>query len=264
MQFPFIKYQGTGNDFVIIDNRDLRFPKDDVSLIEKICTRRFGVGADGLMLVENADGYAFRMVYYNSDGRQSTMCGNGGRCIAAFAVAQGIAPEEGVFIAIDGPHEYSFTEAGQVRLKMIDVTSIERSESDLIMNTGSPHFVRFVPDVAGCNIVEIGRSVRYSDRFKQEGINVNIVEIGDGHARMRTYERGVEDETFSCGTGTVAAALSVALERELQLGTVAISTPGGALKVHFQREGDHFKEIYLEGPATQVFSGVLETDLVGN
>jgi len=260
MQFPFIKYQGTGNDFVIIDNRDLRFPKYDVSLIEKICTRRFGVGADGLMLVENADGFAFRMVYYNSDGRQSTMCGNGGRCIAAFAVAEDIAPEEGVFIAIDGPHEYSFTEAGQVRLKMIDVTAIERVGTDLIMNTGSPHYVRFVPQVAGCDMVEIGRSVRYNDRFKAEGINVNIVEIAEGQARMRTYERGVEDETFSCGTGTVAAALSVAVQQQLGEGTVLLETKGGLLKVHFQKRGNHFTNIYLEGPATQVYAGVLETD----
>jgi diaminopimelate epimerase len=264
MQFPFTKYQGTGNDFVIIDNRALRFPKEDVSLIEKICTRRFGVGADGLMLVENADGYAFRMVYYNADGRQSTMCGNGGRCIAAFAVSHGIAPQAGQFVAIDGPHDYSFTEEGQVQLKMIDVSSIERIENDLIMNTGSPHFVRFTTNVAGCDMVQIGRSVRYSDRFKDGGINVNVVELGEDHAQMRTYERGVEDETYSCGTGTVAVALSVALKKEIHSGTVAISTRGGALKVHFQREGNEFKEIYLEGPATKVYSGVLETDLFGS
>lgn len=261
MQFPFIKYQGTGNDFVIIDNRALLFPKDDVSLIEKICARRFGVGADGLMLVENADGYAFRMVYYNSDGRQSTMCGNGGRCIAAFSVSQGIAPKEGQFIAIDGPHDYSFTEDGQVRLKMIDVSEVERSGNDLIMDTGSPHFVRFTTDVSGCDMVQIGKSVRYSDRFRDGGINVNIVALNDDQVQMRTYERGVEDETYSCGTGTVAVALSVAIEKDMSSGTVPISSRGGDLKVHFRRDGNSFKDIYLEGPAVEVFSGVLETDL---
>jgi diaminopimelate epimerase len=259
MKFQFSKYQGTGNDFVIIDNRAGIFPQENIDLIKQICTPKTGVGADGLMLVEQADGFDFRMVYFNSDGRQSTMCGNGGRCIAAFAVAEGIAPRQGAFIAVDGPHEYSFTEGDEVVLKMTDVSDIEFQDADLIMNTGSPHFVRFVEDVKACDMVSIGKSVRYHERFLKEGINVNIVDLLSGQAHMRTYERGVEDETYSCGTGTVAAALSIALQQEIQDGIIPIQTKGGLLKVHFKRRGKTFYDICLQGPAKVVFTGTLDT-----
>lgn len=260
MQFGFQKFQGTGNDFVIIDNRMLTFPKNDIQLIERICDRRFGIGADGLMLVEEAEEFDFKMVYYNSDGRQSTMCGNGGRCISAFAFQNGIAEENGQFVAIDGPHDYAINEEGLVKLNMIDVNEIEKSGDDYIMFTGSPHYVRFVKGLADADMYGGGQSVRYSDRFAKEGINVNFVEKTDGICAVRTYERGVEDETYSCGTGTVAAALSIAEEFDLTKGPVNLSTKGGLLNVYFNKKEKAYSDIWLEGPAKFVFEGVLNLE----
>lgn len=257
MLFNFQKYQGTGNDFIIIDNRDLKFPKDDIQIIERICDRRFGIGADGLMLVENADGYDFKMVYYNSDGRQSTMCGNGGRCIAAFVMKNKIANEKGQFVAIDGPHDYTINQEGLVRLNMIDVNKIEKSDGDFILFTGSPHYVKFVDNVENTDIFNDGRSIRYNEKYKQEGINVNFVEKDKNVCKLRTYERGVEDETYSCGTGTVAAALSIAEKFNLSNGPIHLETKGGSLNVYFEKKDEVYSDIWLEGPAKFVFEGVL-------
>ncbi|HUH75679.1 MAG TPA: diaminopimelate epimerase [Chitinophagales bacterium] len=258
MHFNFQKYQGTGNDFVILDNRDFKFPKDDIQLIERICDRRFGVGADGLMLVENADGFDFRMVYYNSDGRQSTMCGNGGRCIAAFVMNNKIAGSKGQFIAIDGPHDYVINEEGLVKLNMIDVNDIELSGEDYILFTGSPHYVKFVDDLQNADMYNGGKSIRYNDRFKQEGINVNFVEKNEHTCALRTYERGVEDETYSCGTGTVAAALSIAEKFNMHNGPIHLETKGGLLNVYFEEKDGAYSNIWLEGPVKFVFDGVLD------
>lgn len=259
MQFEFQKFQGTGNDFVIIDNRSLTFPKDDVALIEKICDRRFGIGADGLMLVENAEGFDFKMVYYNSDGRQSTMCGNGGRCISAFSFMNQIAQNKGRFIAIDGPHDYSINEEGFVKLNMIDVQDIEKVQDDFVMFTGSPHYVKFVDGLDQADMYQGGKAIRYSERFTKEGINVNFVEKSENICAVRTYERGVEDETYSCGTGTVAAALSIAEKFDITKGPVHLNTKGGSLNVYFERQRGGYKEIWLEGPAKFVFKGILDT-----
>lgn len=258
MQFNFQKYQGTGNDFVIIDNRDLKFPKEDIPIIERICDRRFGVGADGLMLVENAEGYDFKMVYYNSDGRQSTMCGNGGRCIAAFVLNNKIANPQGQFIAIDGLHDYTINAEGLVKLNMINVNQIEVSGEDFIMFTGSPHYVKFVEDLENADMYNGGRTIRYNDRFSQEGINVNFVEKNENICALRTYERGVEDETYSCGTGTVAAALSIAEKFNLHSGPIQLATKGGELNVYFEKKNGAYSDIWLEGPAKFVFDGVID------
>ena len=260
MQFNFQKYQGTGNDFVIIDNRDLKFPKEDIQVIERICDRRFGVGADGLMLVENAEGYDFKMVYYNSDGRQSTMCGNGGRCISAFVLNNKIANRQGRFIAIDGPHDYTINEEGLVKLNMIDVNDIEKVGEDYVLFTGSPHYVKFTEDLENADMFSGGRSIRYNERFKKEGINVNFVEKSENVCALRTYERGVEDETYSCGTGTVAAALSIAEKFNLLIGPVHLSTKGGYLNVYFEKKDEAYSNIWLEGPAKFVFDGVLNLE----
>jgi diaminopimelate epimerase len=260
MQFNFQKYQGTGNDFVIIDNRNLEFPKDDIQIIERICDRRFGIGADGLMLVENAEGFDFRMVYYNSDGRQSTMCGNGGRCISAFVFKNKIANSQGQFIAIDGPHDYIINEEGLVKLNMIDVNEIEKIGEDYIMFTGSPHYVKFVDDLKNADMYNGGRTVRYNDRFSQEGINVNFVEKNESVCALRTYERGVEDETYSCGTGTVAAALSIAEKFNLLNGPIPLDTKGGLLNVYFEKKDGAYSDIWLEGPAKFVFEGILNLE----
>ncbi|MCF8244569.1 MAG: diaminopimelate epimerase [Saprospiraceae bacterium] len=254
---PFHKYEGTGNDFVLIDQRQHRYlTRQDTAEIERICHRRFGIGADGLILLQLTEGYDFEMVYFNSDGRESTMCGNGGRCIAAFAHSLGVVGEHCHFLAIDGPHEAKISE-GLVELKMGNVPEVEIGDGYFILNTGSPHYVVFVEDLSDMNIVESGQVIRYSERFRKEGINVNFVEKTADGIEVATYERGVEDETLSCGTGVTAAALSFILANtDLLANEVAIATKGGNLKVRFNKKaGNGFEGIWLCGPARKVFSG---------
>ena len=256
-KIPFFKYEGTGNDFVMVDQRQTQYlTRQDTALIERICDRRFGIGADGLILLQNAEGYDFEMVYFNSDGRESTMCGNGGRCIAAFAHSLGAVGNHCRFVAIDGPHEASI-KGDWVELKMGDVTDVEMGDGSFVLNTGSPHYVVFVEDLSDMNIVESGQVIRYSDRFRQQGINVNFVEKTAGGIEVATYERGVEDETLSCGTGVTAAALSFSLANpQSENNEVAVSTKGGKLKVRFEKgERKSFKNIWLCGPTRMVFQG---------
>lgn len=254
MQFHFYKYQGTGNDFVIIDNRNLIFPKQNVEIIRQLCDRKFGIGADGLMLLENANDVDFKMVYFNADGNESTMCGNGGRCIAAFSNLLNITQQKGIFLAIDGEHEFEINDS-IVKLKMIDVALVKNEKEDFSLNTGSPHYVSFRNAIDKIEIVEEARKIRYNEVFAKEGINVNFAEEKNGSITMRTYERGVEDETLSCGTGTVAVALCVAIKNELKSEKVEINTPGGKLSVYFTKEANSFTNIWLEGPAKKVFEG---------
>lgn len=260
MLVHFNKYQGAGNDFVLVDNRNAHLALSE-SQIKKICDRRFGIGADGLMLLDNHSSLDFQMKYYNSDGRESTMCGNGGRCITAFAKRLGIVEENAHFQAIDAVHE-SFIDpaSGIVRLKMNDVHEVEAGAGYFYLNTGSPHFVTFVQDVKNMDVFSEGRKIRYNQRFKAEGTNVNFVEnISDAHIFVRTYERGVEDETYSCGTGVTASAISTALKSKSGRNSYDISTLGGELKVSFEKVSDQeFKNIWLEGPATFVFEGNIE------
>ena len=251
----FYKYQGTGNDFVMIDNRDLSFPKSQ-PLIEKLCDRRFGIGGDGLILLENDDTTDFKMVYYNSDGNESTMCGNGGRCLVAFAHFLGVFERETTFNAIDGLHEAEI-ENHIVKLKMINVDEIKKDGENYVLNTGSPHFVQYVSDIENYNVYENGYAIRNNSTYKAEGINVNFVEkIEENHLFVRTYERGVEDETFSCGTGVTASALSYMKDQGIT--EVKIKVLGGDLKVYAKQNGETFNDIWLEGPALQVFSGEFE------
>jgi len=260
-KIPFHKYEGTGNDFVMVDQRQLQYlTRQDTALIERMCDRRFGIGADGLILLQSIEGYDFEMVYFNSDGRESTMCGNGGRCIAAFAHSLGVVGEHCRFLAIDGPHEANIN-ADWVELKMGDVTDVEIGDGSFILNTGSPHYVVFVEDLSDMNIVESGQVIRYSDRFRGEGINVNFVEKTTEGIEVATYERGVEDETLSCGTGVTAAAISFSLlSPDLNLGEVGVSTKGGKLKVRFEKKADGgFENIWLCGPARRVFEGEYPT-----
>lgn len=259
MQFHFYKYQGTGNDFVLIDNRNLSFPKENISLINHICDRRFGVGADGLMLLENTTGYDFKMVYFNADGNESTMCGNGGRCISAFAKQLNIVDDKGSFLAIDGPHDFIIQDEN-VHLKMIDVSEITNQNNDYILFTGSPHYVSFRNDIKAIDILTEARKIRNNETYKAKGINVNFVEENNKNILMRTYERGVEDETLSCGTGTVAVALSVATKQSINNGNIEILTPGGNLQVAFTKEGTTFTNIWLIGAAKLVFEGTINAD----
>lgn len=253
----FYKYQGTGNDFVMIDNRDLSFPKEQ-RLIEQICNRRFGVGGDGLILLEKDENTDFKMVYYNSDGNESTMCGNGGRCIVAFAHFLNIFQQKTTFTAVDGLHEAEINQ-GVVKLKMIDVENINTDGDCFVLNTGSPHFVKYVERVEVYNVYQNGYDIRNLANYKKEGINVNFVEqIRDNEIFVRTYERGVEAETLSCGTGVTASAITFMKDRNIS--SVVVKTLGGNLKVYAENREGIFRNVWLEGPAKQVFKGNIKID----
>ena len=277
MLIPFYKYQGTGNDFVLIDQRKKQYlTESETATLKYICDRKFGIGADGLMFLEksNKPNVDFEMIYFNADGRTSSMCGNGGRCIAAFAHRLKEIGNTCVFNAIDGLHEAKIFGRNKVELKMSEVTDIEIGKDYYLLNTGSPHYVVFVEDLKDINVVENGRQIRYSERFHEVGVNVNFVEIKkDGSIEVATYERGVENETLSCGTGITAAAIAyqckksnraeennrhVTINDELSQ-TVHVITKGGELSVNFVQIGEkNFKNIWLCGPATPVFSGKIK------
>lgn len=251
----FYKYQGTGNDFVIVDDRDNTFDSTNVDLVQKLCDRRFGVGGDGLMLLQQAEGYDFRMVYYNADGKEGSMCGNGGRCLVQFAYDQGVIKDETTFIAVDGEHE-AILKDGLVHLKMIDVASFDQYNEAYFMDTGSPHHVEFIDgDLSAFPLVKRGEEIRHSQRYAPAGTNVNFVQdLGNNHLSVRTFERGVEDETLSCGTGVTACVLSSYLSNRV-VSPVNVDVLGGNLSVSFEEIENTFKNIYLIGPATFVFEG---------
>ncbi len=257
MDIEFYKYQGTGNDFVMIDNRQELFCKNDTKLIANLCDRRFGIGADGLILLENHPKADFQMVYFNADGNQSTMCGNGGRCITAFANFLGIIKNKATFEAIDGIH-HSIMENELVKLQMQDVKSIEKHEKHVFLNTGSPHHVQLDSDLELLDIKTVGSRIRYGAPYYQEGSNVNFVKkLTEESFFVRTYERGVEDETLSCGTGVTAVALAMNYSGETEKNLIMLHTQGGALQVAFEKKGNGYKNIWLIGPATQVFKGMI-------
>ena len=259
MKLTFFKYQGTGNDFILVDNR-----KNEISLtigqILDLCDRRFGIGADGLMLLNEKAGYDFEMKYFNADGNEGSMCGNGARCMIKFVYHLGIHREMYKFLAVDGTHEAEIGTDGIVSLKMKDVRTIKKFHSDFIVDTGSPHYIKMVPQVSDLDVYKKGYEIRHSKEFEDEGINVNFVEQTDEPDKIivRTYERGVEDETLSCGTGVTAAAL-VCYHNENGLNEVEVKTSGGLLTVEFDRvDEDRFENIWLCGPAERVFEGTVE------
>lgn len=268
----FWKYEGAGNDFILLDQRSGHaVTRADTDVVARLCDRHFGIGADGLMLLQSCPGYDFEMVYFNADGRESSMCGNGGRCIAAFARYLGIVDTHCTFLAIDGAHEAVFstvgnTEAGQwVELKMRDVTRLEKQENAYVLDTGSPHFIRFVDTVENLDMRAEGRAVRYADPFRAEGINVNLVspDLRSGQLNIRTYERGVEDETLACGTGVTAAAIAWFVHRGQAPAGLPVEIPvqarGGAMTVRFRPQADgSFTDIWLCGPSRRVFSGQID------
>ncbi|MEP0264171.1 diaminopimelate epimerase [Dokdonia sp.] len=257
MTIPFYKYQGTGNDFVIIDNRTLFFPKDDTKFVSKVCDRKFGVGADGLILLENHPELDFKMVYYNADGNQSSMCGNGGRCIVAFAKALKIIDSSTSFEAIDGLHEATIKD-GVVHLKMQDVATIKATETYSFLDTGSPHHIQFAENLETLDVKKEGASIRYSDLYGNAGSNINFVDqTGSDVFAVRTYERGVEDETLSCGTGVTAVALAMHHQGKTVSNRVQLSVEGGTLEVSFEKQAQGYENIFLIGPATHVFEGVI-------
>jgi len=255
MKIHFYKYQGTGNDFILIDNRNNEVSFIDKEIISKMCDRHFGIGADGLMLLNNHKKYDFEMDYYNSDGSGSTMCGNGGRCIVAFAKKLNIFKETTNFIASDGIHQASINNKGLVNLKMTDVTDFKKDKDNFIINTGSPHYVIFKDNIKNIDVFLEGKKIRNSNKFIKEGINVNFISENNNVIYIRTYERGVENETLSCGTGSVASAIAYFKKFKPNLKTINLKTQGGNLKISFEEKANKFKNIYLEGSAKYVFEG---------
>ena len=259
MQLEFYKYQGTGNDFVMIDNRAEFFPKDNVSLIESLCDRRFGIGADGLILLENDSDTDFRMVYYNADGNESSMCGNGGRCLVAFAKQLNVINQSTTFIATDGLHHATVGADDLVALQMIDVPQIDIHENYSFLNTGSPHHVEMVEDLPNLNVKKVGAKIRYSELYAPKGTNVNFVsKIDDKTFALRTYERGVEDETLACGTGATAVAIAMHATGQTNETSLNLNVEGGKLEVSFEKKEGVYSNVFLKGPAKFVFGGTIE------
>lgn len=251
----FTKYQGTGNDFILIDDRNETFPIHNQKLVAQLCHRRFGIGADGLILLRHQSGYDFKMVYFNADGAEGSMCGNGGRCIVRFAHDLGLFTTHTRFLAVDGEH-IADVDGDEVRLKMSDVPGMDTYPDQTFLNTGSPHVVKFLSGLDTYDVVGEGRQVRYADAFRPGGTNVNFTEMREANSLfVRTYERGVEDETYSCGTGVTAAALVAHRQRNVP-SPVAIRTLGGNLRIAFTAQKDgSFTDVYLIGPAQRVFTG---------
>lgn len=258
-EIAFYKYHGTGNDFIMIDNMNGNLNSEMLNAehVSNLCHRRFGIGADGLIILSSDKNYDFKMIYFNSDGRQSSMCGNGGRCIVAFAKELGYINDTCTFIAVDGPHEA--IAQNQIKLKMKDVSTIEIINSDFFADTGSPHYVKFFSTEIPTDFINQAKEIRNSPQFKSNGVNVNFVSIDEKKLTMRTFERGVEDETYSCGTGVVASCivydhqyLKDQIEEE-----IIMQTKGGQLSVSYTRTKEGYKNIWLKGPAKKVYQGLI-------
>jgi diaminopimelate epimerase len=259
MHIKFNKYHGTGNDFIMIDGiHDLTI-RDYLNqdMISHLCHRRFGIGADGLIIIAPHSESDFYMVYYNSDGRISSMCGNGSRCAVRYAHSLGYLKEQCTFAAIDGLHEGKVSET-TISVLMSNVHSVNESNGDFVLDTGSPHYVSFLEDVDSLDIIDEAHKIRYGHTYKEEGINVNFVKKESDHIQVRTYERGVEDETYSCGTGVVASAIASRINDTEGTTIVDIKTKGGELNVTFEKSEDIYKNIWLTGPAIKVFGGEIE------
>ncbi|WP_121665718.1 diaminopimelate epimerase [Mesonia aquimarina] len=255
MELTFYKYQGTGNDFVLIDNRNKIF-KNDTKLVKQLCDRKFGIGADGLILLENSSiaGDDFKMVYFNADGNESTMCGNGGRCLVRFAEFLGIVKNSATFTAIDGKHEAKIL-SDSISLQMQNVTEIKQIADAYFLDTGSPHHIVFTDNLKDLDVKKEGAKIRHNELYKKEGVNVNFVEQAQDFLNVRTFERGVEDETLSCGTGVTAVAIAAHFSEKVSTKNVAIKTPGGNLSIQFEEENAKYHNVWLTGPAQQVFEG---------
>lgn len=252
MKYLFYKYQGTGNDFIIIDDRKENFNLENRELISSLCQRKIGVGADGLILLRNHHKYDFQMIYFNSDGNQSTMCGNGGRCVLAFAKKIELIRNEAIFLAIDGEH-YGRIEENIVSIKMKDIEKINLVKEGFFLDSGSPHFVLFKEDLQSIDVLRDGRIIRNRKEFAKDGVNVNFVNPKKFTAR--TYERGVESETLSCGTGAVASAISLHFSKVIDFNEVHLETLGGVLTVSFDFLNDIYRNIWLKGKVELCYIG---------
>tara|TARA_E500000331_G_C17132992_1_gene659116 strand:- start:175 stop:948 length:774 start_codon:yes stop_codon:yes gene_type:complete len=256
MIVDFYKFQATGNDFIMIDDREKEFDMEDSSLIRSLCERRFGIGSDGLILLQNHEEYDFDMIFFNSTGQRSTFCGNGGRCIIAFAHLLELFDNECRFMAYDGVHEGSI-EVNIVSMKMADVEEVIVREDSVVLDTGSPHLVKLVDNVKNVNVLNKGRKLRFSKEFGDYGINVNFAEVNE-QISIRTYERGDEMESLSCGTGSVATAIALYEIGKTDHKKINIHTTGGELKVSFNHDGKKYTNIWLSGESSVVYSGEFE------
>ena len=256
MKINFTKYEGNGNDFIIIDDRKEEFSEDNVLMISKLCDRKFGIGADGLILLRKHKEYDFQMIYFNSDGNESSMCGNGGRCLVSYALQLDIDLKTNSFLAIDGVHKFKVVD-NEIYLKMNDVKDIVVKNGYNFLNTGSPHVVQIVENVDEINVYEQGKKIRRQFQ-EMNGVNVNFVSFNNDIIKCRTFERGVENETLSCGTGVVAVALYVFKKKKISDNKIIISTKGGSLSVSFKYDGNSFHEIWLKGDINKIFDGLIE------
>ncbi len=258
MNLKFEKYQGAGNDFILIDNRDHQIKNLKAETVKFLCDRHFGIGADGLMLLNAHKKYDFEMDYYNSDGSGGAMCGNGGRCIVAFAKRLGIIDKHTYFLASDGLHEAFIDKSGTIKLKMTDVSEIQNDEHSYFINTGAPHHIEFDNDIFRIDVYAKGKEIRYSEKYRKTGTNVNFVQISNEGLKIRTYERGVENETLACGTGAVASAIAYYQKFKPKVSTVKVKALGGELEISFNEKDNKYTDVYLSGPAKHVFSGEVE------
>ena len=256
MKINFTKYEGNGNDFIVIDDRKEEFSEDNVSMISKLCDRKFGIGADGLILLRKHKAYDFQMIYFNSDGNESSMCGNGGRCLVSYALQLDIDLKTNSFLAIDGVHKFKVVD-NEIYLKMNDVKDIVVKNGYNFLNTGSPHVVQIVENVDEINVYEQGKKIRRQFQ-EMNGVNVNFVSFNNDIIKCRTFERGVENETLSCGTGVVAVALYVFKKKKISDNKIIVSTNGGSLSVSFKNDGNSFHEIWLNGDINKIFDGLIE------
>ena len=260
MIFSFVKYQGTGNDFVIVDNRDGQFPIQNHEGIAQLCHRNFGIGADGFIAIESDEKADFFMRYFNADGHEGSLCGNGSRCAIHYANTLGLTQEDVVFRAADGLHQARIV-GDEVALELHPISNWESREAALFLDTGSPHHVVFVADVDAVDVATQGAAIAHGAPYFSDGTNVNFVAVtGDASLSVRTFERGVEAETLSCGTGVTASAIAAHITKRVITEHIAIHTRGGALKVSFTPTDNGYKAVVLQGPATPVFNGKFDID----
>ncbi len=260
MKINFVKYQGAGNDFILFNGKTISELKG--STIKNICDQHFGIGADGLIVLKECPTADYEMAYYNADGNLGSMCGNGARCAAVFAFDQQIVDSNIMnFKASDGMHTAIVFPDGLVKVSMTDVRSWTFSGDDFIIDTGSPHYIKQVVGLDELDVKTEGKKIRNNNEFKEHGINVNFVEEKNNQLFMRTYERGVEDETLACGTGTVAVAICSRIKNCNPIHgkfEVPVNALGGNLKVIGEFAEGIFRNIYLIGPAQKVFEGTIE------
>ena len=257
MWLDFYKYEATGNDFIVIDNRKQLFDITNNYLVQRLCNRKFGIGSDGLLILQSHNLYDFEMIYLNLDGKIGSFCGNGARCMILFAHKLHLFKNKTLFWSIDGLHQgYLKNTKNEVTIKMKDIERINYHNNDFIIDSGSPHYIKFEPDIKSIDIVKEGRKIRNDNAFKGEGINVNFVTIIDNKLHIRTYERGVEDETLSCGTGAVASSVAYSIKnRYYNDNQVKLNTLGGSLEVEFEKIDNRYQNIYLKGNVREVFNG---------